>query len=281
MAKKTLETAQKKTPLSKKELKEKEKIEKTESIEREKRNKQMTKERENKAKIQAKIDAKKAKGREKEKQQRLQKREKELQKIRLNKADDPLPDLPRGMSVITWYTDTYKMKYRPNEKSVYTNIKKNRMEDRIKIFLSHPNQDKEVRNKIHYFSDYLRKQKDGKYAPWCDKDYLGKPGRDLTEGLVHDMIQALAESDIVIVGLPEGPVSNWIIAENEQAKNMRKRILIVTFGKAVIREGMVHSVHAGHVNIPNDLEEWERLIIETVEYNIAHNRLNTSSYTSY
>lgn len=303
MSKKPQKKSRKKTSFSKKEMKQKVKMEKQKAKEKEKKameqEKINAKEAKEQAKIeaekakeqvkidkkktkeQAKIDAKKAKEFEKESKKRIKEKEKEIKKIRRNKGSQPLPNLPRGMSIKTWYTNTFKMKYRPNEDSVYTNIKKKRMEDRVKIFLSHPNQDKVVRKKIHSFSDYLSKQKDGKYAPWCDKDYLGKPGRDLNEGLVHDMIQGLEESDIVLVGLPAGPVSNWIIAENEQAKTMRKRILIVTFGKAVIRKGMVRSEKGGHVNIPENLEEWEERIIETIEENLTHNSSRTFSYKYY
>jgi hypothetical protein len=179
------------------------------------------------------------------------------------KNKEPTSDLPRGWTIKQYYAQTFKEAYKPRRKCVYKKKK------RIRVFLSHPNGDELVMNKIHDFSDFLRK-KSKMFTPWCDKDYLGKAGRDLNQKLVGGMIQALEESDIVIVGLPMGRVSNWIIAENRQAKTLRKRILIVNFGKSKIKPGMVRSRDSGYVRITGKIKQWENKILEALEEIMKH-----------
>ncbi len=188
----------------------------------------------------------------------------------MQSGNDPLPELPRDWTLRQYFAKTFGEPYEPKKESVYTNIKKKKRKDRIKIFLSHPNRDETVRQRVHYLSDYLRDQKDGKFAPWCDKDYLGPSGRELNKELIHSMIQALEEADIVFIGLPAGPVSNWIISENHQAKVMKKRILIVSFGDAQIKKGMSCSKHAGYLKITPETKFWERVVTEEIEKNMSH-----------
>ena len=172
--------------------------------------------------------------------------------------DPPLPTLPRGVTIKQYYHRTFGEAYKPVKRHIYKKRK------RIKVFLSHPNGNKDVMNKVHDFSDWLRK-KTKTYSPWCDKDFIGKPGVDLSKKLIASMIQALEEADIVLVGIPTGPVSNWIIAENRQAKAMKKRILIVNFGKAKIKPGMVRSKKGGFLRISNRIKKWEEKILAALD----------------
>ncbi|MHA1730719.1 MAG: toll/interleukin-1 receptor domain-containing protein [Promethearchaeota archaeon] len=180
----------------------------------------------------------------------------------LGKKGPSLPDLPRGMTIRQYYAKTYGQAYEPFKKSVYKKGK-----DRVKVFVSHPNGHELVCAKMHELSDYLRKRGKKRYSPWCDKDKLGPSGQELDRDMIRAMIQALEEADLVVVGLPAGwKVSNWIIAENRQAKAMKKRILVVFFGKAKMKAGMARSAGHGYVRVGERSQvKWKQQVLEAIE----------------
>lgn len=179
-------------------------------------------------------------------------------------TDKQLPELQRGKTVRQYYATTFGEAYDPDENGVY------KEPEQVKIFVSHPNTHKFVTKRMHGLSDYLRKKT--KYCPWCDKDYLGKSGKELSQDEVKGMIQALEECDLIIVGLPEGNVSHWIIAENRQAKTMRKRILIINFGNSKIKSGMVRSLHSGYIRVDKKIKKkkFYKAIVEAIKDNLSH-----------
>ncbi len=171
-------------------------------------------------------------------------------------------DLPRGTTIRQYYARIFQKAYEPVKRSVYKKGKK-----RVKIFISHPNGHELVCSKMHELSDFLRKKGKGKYTTWCDKDKLGSAGRNLAEKEIREMIQALEDADLVIIGLPANwKVSNWIIAENRQAKTMKKKILVVLFGKANMKAGMARSRDYGYVRVGERSEVvWKQQVLDSIE----------------